>query len=191
MKTRGRSVAIHSRVVQLCRFGWHRTSSFIRLVASRGIVKTLKPYVHVLRSTGQTSPEAVAFDREWQVETAGHIHPLRLRVNSRNDVHASQYQTAVPELCLAQIIALNISIRGVHFYRFGLGERSGSTVGSPFPLQTGKRRRVLSRASSDFERQPKEVRGTVGVSAYRSVMHGQGGLPVSARKGSPFSLQPF
>jgi SAM-dependent methyltransferase len=99
------------------------------------MVKTLKPYIHVLRSTGQTSPEAVAFDREWQVDTAGRIHPFRLRADSRNDVHAAQYQATAPELCLGHLTALNIRHDEFIFIDVGSGKGRVLLLAARFPFR--------------------------------------------------------
>jgi SAM-dependent methyltransferase len=122
-------------MTRLFRFGWHRASRFIRLAASQGLVKTLKPYIRMLALTREPSAKGMSFDQAWGVDTEGSIHLLKLDINSRNAIHGARYQPTPLEPCERLVSGLKLQHEEFIFIDLGSGKGRVLLLASTFPFK--------------------------------------------------------
>jgi SAM-dependent methyltransferase len=83
----------------------------------------------------ECNQRAVAFDKQFGVDTAGIIHPTELSINSPNQLHAVSYGGSDPDIFRNAIGALSIDYRRFVFIDFGSGKGRAILLATEFPFK--------------------------------------------------------
>jgi SAM-dependent methyltransferase len=99
----------------------------------RELAATLQPSVRAkIRERKQRADD---FDRRFNVDTGGCIHPTKLVLQSLNQVHAVSYGGSDPEDFRAALATLPIDYQRFAFVDFGSGKGRAILLATEFPFQ--------------------------------------------------------
>lgn len=102
-------------------------SERVKRLASR-----LRPSVRA--EVRERKQRAEAFDRQFGIDTAGHIHPTQLKLNSPNQVHAVSYGGSDPKDFRTAVGSLPIDYRRFVLVDFGSGKGRAILLATEFPF---------------------------------------------------------
>lgn len=113
----------------------HGVIGTIRLAAEHiaRFVSRLQPSVRA--AIRESALRAVAFDKQFGVDTAGCIHQAELKINNPNQLHAVSYAGSDPKDFRDSIGTLPIDYRRFVFIDFGSGKGRAILLATEFPFK--------------------------------------------------------